>query len=88
MGDNRSVETDPLEIKPRARTDKLLVRRFNGDLMVYDRGLDRASCSSTALPPTSGSIATASAIATIAKKISTQQATLSMSAPSGLRSIS
>jgi hypothetical protein len=32
------------ETKPRARTDKLLVRRFDGDLMVYDRELDRANC--------------------------------------------
>jgi hypothetical protein len=38
-----SAETKPQEIKPRARTDKLLVRRFDGDLMVYDRELDRAS---------------------------------------------
>jgi hypothetical protein len=44
VGKSPSIETGPVEIKPRARTDKLLVRRFDGDLMVYDRDLDRANC--------------------------------------------
>ena len=30
--------------KPCAKRDKLVVRRFGGDLMVYDRDLDHASC--------------------------------------------
>ena len=41
---NDPRKQEPTEIKPRARTDKLLVRRFDGDLMVYDRDLDRANC--------------------------------------------
>jgi hypothetical protein len=38
------AEAHQVEAKPRARTDKLVVRRFDGDLMVYGRELDRASC--------------------------------------------
>jgi len=37
-----SVDPDS-QAKPRARTDKLVVRRIDGDLMVYDRDLDHAS---------------------------------------------
>jgi hypothetical protein len=37
-------ENQQLQSRPRARTDKLVVRRFGGEVMVYDRELDHASC--------------------------------------------
>ena len=37
-------ENQKLQSRPCARTDKLVVRRFGGEVMVYDRDLDHASC--------------------------------------------
>jgi hypothetical protein len=69
LGDKTRIETESLEIKPRARTDKLLVRRFDGDLMVYDRDLDRASCLNGLAADVWERCDGQSTVATIAQKI-------------------
>ena len=66
---NDPRKQDPAEIKPRARTDKLLVRRFDGDLMVYDRDLDRANCLNGLAADVWERCDGQSTVATIAQKI-------------------